>query len=654
MSRAPYNHLQRLLVRNWIFLGLFLLLGRLTVFADQSVMLTWDPSPDTNVVGYNLFYGGASGDYTNTVFVSSAASVTISGLSEGATYYFAATTVSASGAQSAFSNEAIFTMPQANTNSPVTTNTTANVNLPPTLDSIANLTIYQNAGVQTVNLTGISAGSSNGTPSLVVSVVSSDPTIIPIPTVIYTSPNGTGSLTFTAVANALGTATLTVTVDNGSVSNNLVSQAFNVSVLPVPVVTPPPPPPTLNAITNLTIYQNAGVQTVNLTGLSAGSTNGKPTLVVAAVSSNSSIIPTLMIDYTSPNSAGTLTFAPATNALGTAILTVTVDNGGVSNNLVSQSFSVSVVPVPVVIPPPSLSPTLEPIANLTLLEGASPQTVILAGIGPSSSTAKSVLRISATSSNPRLIPAPLIRYPSSSQPAQLTLRPSPFETGTTTITVTLINAAASNGVVRQAFTVAVLPIPPPTLDPIANVSVAQGAGIQTLALTGITSGISATHPTLRVTVSSSNPRIVRKPAIQYTSPANTAWLTFSPSETMIGVATVTVMVTDDDLRKDYFLRRFKVTVTPPAHSLPVVASGFTPKAIISTGTNVEATLTSVAKTNGQFSFQVTGLPGSQYVVQETSDMLHWTSVQTNHAPFTFQASTTDGVSQRFYRAYYLP
>ena len=47
-----------------------------------------------------------------------------------------------------------------------------------------------------------------------------NPSLIPNPTVNYTSPNPTGSLTFTPATNSFGTATLTVVVkDNGGTAN---------------------------------------------------------------------------------------------------------------------------------------------------------------------------------------------------------------------------------------------------------------------------------------------------------------------------------------------------------------------------------------------------------------------------------------------------
>ena len=58
------------------------------------------------------------------------------------------------------------------------------------------------------------------------------------------------------VANAIGSAIITVTANDGAASNNLVTQTFNITVNPVNQ------PPTLNPISDLAINENAGVQTV--------------------------------------------------------------------------------------------------------------------------------------------------------------------------------------------------------------------------------------------------------------------------------------------------------------------------------------------------------------------------------------------------------
>ena len=95
------------------FLGVLLILAALsaTVSLGQSVTLAWNPSTDPTVVGYNISYGGASGNYTNTLSAGNATNMTIPGLIEGATYYFAATTYNNLGIQSPFSGEVSFIVP---------------------------------------------------------------------------------------------------------------------------------------------------------------------------------------------------------------------------------------------------------------------------------------------------------------------------------------------------------------------------------------------------------------------------------------------------------------------------------------------------------------------------------------------------------------
>jgi hypothetical protein len=72
---------------------------------QTSVTLAWDPSPSTNVVGYTICYGPVSGSYTNVISVGNTNRATISGLTVGATYYFAATAVDNQGLQSVYSTE---------------------------------------------------------------------------------------------------------------------------------------------------------------------------------------------------------------------------------------------------------------------------------------------------------------------------------------------------------------------------------------------------------------------------------------------------------------------------------------------------------------------------------------------------------------------
>jgi hypothetical protein len=80
------------------------------VLPGQNVTLAWKPTASPGGAGYKLYYGGASGRYTNGIS-SGATNVAISGLIPGATYYFAVTSYSLLGVESAFSGEVSYTVP---------------------------------------------------------------------------------------------------------------------------------------------------------------------------------------------------------------------------------------------------------------------------------------------------------------------------------------------------------------------------------------------------------------------------------------------------------------------------------------------------------------------------------------------------------------
>ena len=72
----------------------------------QSATLAWSPSvPATNVAGYYLYYGGATGIYTNQINIGLATNGVVSNLVAGSTYYFAATAYTSTGLESGYSDE---------------------------------------------------------------------------------------------------------------------------------------------------------------------------------------------------------------------------------------------------------------------------------------------------------------------------------------------------------------------------------------------------------------------------------------------------------------------------------------------------------------------------------------------------------------------
>ena len=57
---------------------------------------------------------------------------------------------------------------------------------------------------------------------------------------------------------------------------------------------------------------------------------------------------------------------------------------------------------------------------------------------------------------------------------------------------------------------------------------------------------------------------------------------------------------------------------------------------------------------GQFQLQVTGLPGYNYMVQASTDLVSWLSLQTNPAPLPFVDTSSVNYPCRFYRAVFVP
>ena len=73
------------------------------------VGLAWDANSEPDLAGYKIYYGTASGNYSHSVDVGNITQYTLAGLSEGVTYYLAATAYDADDNESAYSVELVHT-----------------------------------------------------------------------------------------------------------------------------------------------------------------------------------------------------------------------------------------------------------------------------------------------------------------------------------------------------------------------------------------------------------------------------------------------------------------------------------------------------------------------------------------------------------------
>ena len=234
--------------------------------------------------------------------------------------------------------------------SPATkTVTVAAVNDEPTLDTIPDPpAIFEDTGLQTVNLSGIAPGGGE-IQNLTVTATSSNPGLIPDPTVTYTSPGATGSLRYTPVADQNGSAVITVTVmDDGGTANpgddDQVSKTFTVPVTDIN------DEPSFTTLGDQVVNEDSGLHTVSSFASPAaggGSDESGQTFTYNVSDNNGALfsIPPAI------NSSGQLRYTLAPNANGQATVTVSVsDSGGTANpgdddTSPPQTFTITVTSV---------------------------------------------------------------------------------------------------------------------------------------------------------------------------------------------------------------------------------------------------------------------------------------------------------------------
>src|SRR4051794_11482562 len=90
---------------------LLLLLSHGLLLAAPSVTLVWNPNTESDLAGYNVYFGPTNATYTNKIILGKVTTNIVSGLVPGAKYFFAVTAFNTSGAESDFSNEISYSVP---------------------------------------------------------------------------------------------------------------------------------------------------------------------------------------------------------------------------------------------------------------------------------------------------------------------------------------------------------------------------------------------------------------------------------------------------------------------------------------------------------------------------------------------------------------
>jgi hypothetical protein len=514
---------------------------------------------------------------------------------------------------------------------PATVTITVNsVNDAPTFNLIASHTSNEDAGAQSVAnaLTARSAGPANESGQTLTLTVTNDNNAL------FTSQpaiDASGTLTYTAAANTSGSAIVTVKLqDNGGTANGGVDQTTKTLTITVDAVNDAP---SFTKGADQTVLEDAGSQTVTswATAISAG-TNEASQLVDFVVSNNNTA---LFSAQPAVDASGTLTYTPAPNATGSAIVTVHIhDNGGTANGGVdasaNQTFSITVTPV-------NDAPSFTKGADQTVNEDAAAQSIggwaTAISAGPADEELQVLDFVVTNDANALFSVQPAI-----APNGTLSFTPAPNAFGTATVTVKLHDdAGTANGGVDtsapQTFTITINAVnDAPSFVKGADQTVNEDAGAQTVTpwATAISAGPaneSSQTVSFEITGNTNPALFAAGPSV-----APNGALTYTPAANANGTATITLRIHDDGGTANGGIdasatQSFVITVTA-VNDAPTFVKGSDPTVLEDAG----------AQTVNTWATAISAGPAD-----EASQTLTFTATNDNNVLFSVQpAIATDG------------
>ena len=246
--------------------------------------------------------------------------------------------------------------------------------------------------------------------------------------------DNTGLIDIRSVLNAFGSAVITVTVNDGGDSRNIATRSFSLTAYSVNDT-----PTFALSTTTLSLPENFGAITVTVANSDDGD-QGEQTLLYS-LSSTDTGFATLSIDENS----GEITVITVLNAFGDSVITVTVNDGGDSNNIATQSLSVTVFDAN---NPPSFT-----LSTYTLVldeDFGVNSSVTITSSSDGDITVTQTLSYSLSPLNTGFATLDI-----DAQSGAVTINSVENAFGSTQITVTVNDSSASNNIATQSFSLVV-------------------------------------------------------------------------------------------------------------------------------------------------------------------------------------------------------
>lgn len=376
--------------------------------------------------------------------------------------------------------------------------------IPPTITDIPDQTIDEDGTTGALPFTIADGDTPIG--SLVVTRSTSNPALVPLANVVLAGFGANRTVTATPLANQFGTATITITVDDGT---NTTTESFLLTV---------------NSVNDLPTVTSIADQVVPV----SGTTGPLPftigdvetpvdSLTVTGTSSNPALVPSANVVFAGTGANRTVTVTPLPGVSGVTTISVDVFDG---DDATTEFFTLTV----------NALPTISNIGDQTIDEDTS--TGALAFTIDDVETPAGSMTVTGSSSNTTLVPISRIVFGGSGANRTVTVTPATNEYGSATITVFVTDGAGQSA--QDTFDLTVRPINDAPIATILNAPLNPQEG-SLVSLAGSQTDPDSTAWTYQWSVVASNGQVI--------APASGVNFDFVPNDN--GTYTVTLIVTDN-------------------------------------------------------------------------------------------------------------
>jgi hypothetical protein len=408
-------------------------------------------------------------------------------------------------------------------------------NTPPTISNIADRTAQVGATVGPVPFTVGDA--ETPVENLTLSGQSTNPSLVPSGSILFAGSGANRSFIITPTAGLSGTATITITVNDGTLT---ASDSFLLTVGTGGGGGGGNTPPTISDIADRSSAVGATVGPITFTVGDAETPAANLTL--SGQSSNPAVVPNASILFGGSGGSRSVIITPTAGVNGTTTITITVSDGTLT---ASDSFVLTVgtgggggggnTPPTISDIADRSSPVSAPVGPVTFTVG-------------DAETPAANLTLSGQSSNQSLVPGSSILFGGAGSNRSVIITPTEGVNGTTTITITVSDGTAT---ASDSFVLTVGTgggggsNTPPTISDIPNQTTPLGTPLGPVTFTiG-----DAETPAANLTVSarSSNQSLVSDSGILFGGTGNTRSMIITPNSVPSGTTTITVTVSDGSL-----------------------------------------------------------------------------------------------------------